>query len=249
MANMFSGNREKQIPKTFKDCYKTDNLTDNLWLWCERLEIIGKVLAVITAIVVFIIFITLTINEYGYYIFIGLIITPITAFLEYITFHIIALLVGSLASIVQHTRISANIALYTNSDKGINSSTKTENTKSMNVTKSIDTTNKKQSTPKNNKENKTDDLIIYTGENTFDPCPSTAHKEYIEEIKSSTDIWRENCHWEKYFESNEKILICNHCNNIIAFYDQLSFKTCKYCGKKVPVGSERCECGCIAFEE
>ncbi len=28
-----------------------------------------------------------------------------------------------------------------------------------------------------------------------------------------------------------------------------SVKKCKYCGKKVPLTTERCECGCIAFED
>ena len=44
MANMFSGNQEKKIPRNFKECYKTDCVTQNLWLWCERLEKWGKIL-------------------------------------------------------------------------------------------------------------------------------------------------------------------------------------------------------------
>ena len=38
MVNMFSGNQEKKIPKNFKECYATDSITQNLWIWCERLE-------------------------------------------------------------------------------------------------------------------------------------------------------------------------------------------------------------------
>lgn len=248
MKNMFSGNREKQVPKTFYDCYKTDNVTNNLWLWAERLETIGIVLAVIIGIATLITFIAIAIGEYEYsLILVGIIAAPIAAFLEYISFHIIALLIGSLASIVQNTKISADIALFTNKDNNINDSTKNKKSKSTNTPNGIKTSNNKQSSEKNNKDNNTDDLIIYTGENTFDPCPSTVHKKYIEEIKNSSDIWTEHSHWEKYDESDEKILICNHCNNIIAFYNQLNYHICANCGEKIPVGVSRCKCGCTNF--
>ena len=51
MANMFSGNQEKKIPRDLKSCYKTDNVTHNLWTWCERLEKWGKILFGILIIV------------------------------------------------------------------------------------------------------------------------------------------------------------------------------------------------------
>ena len=131
MNNMFSGNREKKIPKTFKDCYKTDNVTNNLWLWAERLETIGIVLAVIVGIAAFIIGIVMFEDSDGGSLLISFLGAPVAAFLEYISFHIIALLIGSLASIVQNTRISADIALFTNKDNNIKSSTKNESIKEI----------------------------------------------------------------------------------------------------------------------
>lgn len=247
MVNMFSGNREKKIPKSFQDCYKTDNVTNNLWSWAERLETIGIVIAVIVGIAGLIIGIVMSEDSDGVSLLISFFGAPIAAFFEYISFHIIALLIGSLASIVQSTKISADIALFTNKDNNINASTKNKKTKSTNTPNEIKTSNNKQSSEKNNKDNNTDDLIIYTGENTFDPCPSTVHKKYIEEIKNSSDIWTEHSHWEKYDESDEKILICNRCNNIIAFYNQLNYHICANCGEKIPVGVSRCKCGCTNF--
>ena len=44
MENMFSGNTEKKIPKNLKDCYMTDKVSHNLWIWCERLEKLGEIL-------------------------------------------------------------------------------------------------------------------------------------------------------------------------------------------------------------
>ena len=44
MANMFSGNQEKKIPRNLKDCCQMDSITQNLWIWCERLEKLGSFL-------------------------------------------------------------------------------------------------------------------------------------------------------------------------------------------------------------
>lgn len=130
MENIFSGNREKEIPKTFKDCYKTDNVTNNLWIWCERLENWGKtlfwiliiggiILSIVTSIttetVVKGTYYTYTDTEttFNFITFItALAVTALSAFLEYILYHTIALLIGSLATIVQSTKITANINLY-----------------------------------------------------------------------------------------------------------------------------------------
>ena len=140
MANMFSGNQEKKIPKSFKDCYKTDGITKNLWLWCERLEKWGLILFWILIIIGVIDTIMAGINAHELIEQIGaetveeireasaelgieiptvfealvnnLLSWTLYAFLEYCSYHILALLVGSLASIVQHTKITANITLY-----------------------------------------------------------------------------------------------------------------------------------------
>ncbi|MBR5223524.1 MAG: hypothetical protein IKV81_05120 [Clostridia bacterium] len=140
MANMFSGNQEKKIPKDFKDCYKTDSITKNLWLWCERLEKWGKILFWILIVIGVIDTIMAGINAHQLIEEIGaetveeireasaelgieiptvfealvnnLLSWTLYSFLEYCAYHILALLIGSLASIVQHTKITANISLY-----------------------------------------------------------------------------------------------------------------------------------------
>ena len=44
MRNMFSGNVQKEIPKSLGDCIKPDSVSSNLWVWCERLEKLGEIL-------------------------------------------------------------------------------------------------------------------------------------------------------------------------------------------------------------
>ena len=140
MENMFSGNQEKKIPKSFKDCYKTDGITKNLWLWCERLEKWGFILFWILIVIGIVDTIIAGINAHQLIEQIGaetveeireasaemgieiptvfealvnnLLSWTLYSFLEYCAYHILALLVGSLATIVQHTKITANIALY-----------------------------------------------------------------------------------------------------------------------------------------
>lgn len=52
-------------------------------------------------------------ETFDFEIFIPLLLeTALYAFIEYCTYHVLALLISSLASIVQHTKITANIALY-----------------------------------------------------------------------------------------------------------------------------------------
>ncbi len=114
MANMFSENKGKTLPKSFKECYQLDNVTINLWTWAERLETLGKFFATVIAIAIIIYGIVLESMEYydGIAILICIFTAPLAAFLEYISFHLIALLIGALASIVQHTKINANLNLY-----------------------------------------------------------------------------------------------------------------------------------------
>ncbi len=139
MANMFSGNVDKRIPKDLKDCYKTDSITQNLWGWCERLEKWGYILCVIMVFAGIIAIISNAVetaqllDEYNIdtyeirelmaeegikvksvfeVVVEDIIKWSLYCFLEYCAYHILALLIGSLATIVQHTKISANIALY-----------------------------------------------------------------------------------------------------------------------------------------
>lgn len=161
--NMFTGNREKHIPKTFKDCYKTDSISNDLWHWCENLERWGKILFILIIVGGLILAITDSITEKevvireatswrdaeteikksfdtNAFIYVAL-ETTFYAIIEYIMYHIIALLIGALATIVQSTRITANVALYkfatendiptnnTEPTNGITSSTDSSNDK------------------------------------------------------------------------------------------------------------------------
>ncbi len=129
MANMFSGNIKKTIPKNLEECYETDNMTRNLWVWAERLEQWGLAICVLMAIIGVIEIISTGIqvaeilddynnNEYtGYYsvsdaVFDCLLNWVFYCFLEFCVYHMLALIVGSLATIVQNTKINANVALY-----------------------------------------------------------------------------------------------------------------------------------------
>ena len=130
MANMFSKNEEKKVPKNLADCYQSDAVTTNLWMWSARLErwgeiafgciiIIGFVLSIVGAIstveVEHGVYNKYTTSETRFsfmYFITALLKTASYAIIEYVSCHVGALLVGSLADIVQHTRITANIALY-----------------------------------------------------------------------------------------------------------------------------------------
>ena len=137
MANMFSGNTTKTAPKTFDECIRIDAVSENLWTWSERLERLGKILFFILIIVGIIATCATAIETqelldeiYNYSSRVELAKAGIEvpsvfdvvvsslwkwglyAFLEYCAYHILALLIGALASITQNTIISANIALY-----------------------------------------------------------------------------------------------------------------------------------------
>ncbi len=119
MANMFSGKNDKQIPKTLGECTQQDATAANLHYWAERLESWGKILFWVLIIIGFFSTITDTlaaadVNEDMA--FVTCISTAISwalyAFIEYCAYHVLALLISSLALITQNTIISANVALY-----------------------------------------------------------------------------------------------------------------------------------------
>lgn len=182
MKNMFSGNREKQIPKDLKDCYKTDSTTQNLWIWCERLETCGKILFWILIIGGLIFSISTSIVEkeviveeatfwreaetelretFDFEIFIPLLFeTALYSFIEYCAYHVLALLISSLASIVQHTKITANIALY-NSAKSESITDDTENIRNHAPT---------PSDPKTDYSKKLSDITVDNSSNYWKCC-------------------------------------------------------------------------------
>lgn len=120
MANMFSGNEKREIPTELSQCTQASPVASNLWLWAKRLETLGKVL--------FWIIILIGVIETGVLIikanavgtendelldltFSQIVKYSLSAFIEYCSYHVLALLIGSLASIVQNSKISADVAL------------------------------------------------------------------------------------------------------------------------------------------
>lgn len=233
MTTIFSGNQEKKIPKNFKECYKTDSITQNLWLWCERLEKWGKILFWILLIGGLILSIRSSIVEkevvvreatywsdaktevrttFDFELFIPLLLdTALYAFLEYCAYHIIALLIGSLASIVQNTKITANIALYNSA-------------KAEGVTDDYDC-------------EVTENKVVHK-ENTTKKCSWFKHQIYIDEV-NDMDADGRNAHWELDDSAKTKTLVCDHCHKsliVIKNFDEkenIVEKKCPCCNRKL----------------
>lgn len=125
MSNMFTGKQNKKVPQSIADCIAPDTLSLNLWRWCQRVETFGFVMM---AVVIFLGF-TQSIQAasavqeletlYGrdkqsfdiLVFLLGLLETAVKAFVTYCAFHSVALLLGAISSIVQNTRINADLAL------------------------------------------------------------------------------------------------------------------------------------------
>lgn len=132
MANMFWNSSEKTIPKNLDECTQNSAVSNNLWSWAARIETWGKVLfwilvvvGLISSIADSIAFNEVTKHSYysGYYtdekttlawdvFFTEILEWALYAFIEYCTYHVLALLIGALASLVQNTKISADVALF-----------------------------------------------------------------------------------------------------------------------------------------
>lgn len=117
---MFSETRVHTSPKSLDDCTRSDKVTDNLWIWASRIETFGEILLVIIVIYGIISAIVASVADMhatnsgfpvGTFI-LRLLSGALWAFIEYCAYHVIALLVASLASIVEHTRISARLLEY-----------------------------------------------------------------------------------------------------------------------------------------
>ena len=118
-ASMFEDSMRESVPKTIEECTAQDGLTRNLWSWAINLEKYGAVLLVIILVGGLI---SAFMNarsvtnmagaaEFSVSLFIASFInTIIYAVLEYLVYHVLALLVGSLAKIVQSTRTTARLA-------------------------------------------------------------------------------------------------------------------------------------------
>ena len=125
MANMFSGMEEKRIPNSLAECTRCNETVTNLYSWAERLENWGEKLFVVLIIIGILSTIVNTVNIIEVdedLVFVTAVTSIITwaiyAFIEYCTYHVLALLISALANITQNTIITANVALFDAAKKG-----------------------------------------------------------------------------------------------------------------------------------
>lgn len=109
---------EKKIPKTLDDCYKLNGLIERLYKVSELIKTVGKVINIILGILFGIsLIVVLAMDTYASakitLLFTTLIAGAGTILSVFIIAFLLSLAFESLASIVLHTRISANVALYT----------------------------------------------------------------------------------------------------------------------------------------
>ncbi len=124
MANMFNESQKHITPTSLEDSVKTDRVIKNLWSWASGLETLGMILFVaiiVIGVITAVISSFEVVNSYSYkseyefnwgMFFLKLIDCALYAFIEYCAYHVIALLVGSLASITQNTKATAKIIEY-----------------------------------------------------------------------------------------------------------------------------------------
>ena len=135
MANMFFQNNQKNIPRNLEECYRQNDVSADLRSWGKKAEKLGKVLFIIIIIAGIIVSLATSITsktvikgsyysytdtetDFNFQLFLIKSVTyAIYAFAEYCIYHIVVLLMYSLAEIVQNSSITANIALY-NSNGG-----------------------------------------------------------------------------------------------------------------------------------
>jgi len=113
---------KERIPQSLKECYLEDGLSGKLKSWSERLEHGGEIIFRILIIVGIISTIVdgieakhmedITGGSVWVTIISSLIIWSLYAAIEYFVYRALSLLIAALASIVENTRITANVALY-----------------------------------------------------------------------------------------------------------------------------------------
>ena len=224
MNTMFTENLEKEIPKSLNDCYKTDNLTKNLWIWCERIEKVGIIFFRVLIVLGIIISIIGLINDMDYNEDQALpnLITTFTtwgiyAFIEYVSYHVIALLIGSLASIVQHTKITANVALY-NCKKQFSDSLNVSKSPAIKKVSLNNTT--KNDEPRNNTIKKTHSIQnnIRVGENHNSKNTTTpdvnCNCNDNEFSSTNVEIKCPQCTQTLYFPKGETDVVCSYCLHV-----------------------------------
>ena len=143
MTSLFATKDRMPIPKNLNECRMTDGVSRELWILAELVEKWGKVILTLTILSGLIVSILLAsvISSFsgnfmdnsdliGVLVFVvSLVYHAILAFIEYLAYHLISLSVCANASIVQNTRITANMALYNAADENANDSEQKAQTK------------------------------------------------------------------------------------------------------------------------
>jgi len=228
MANMFLGNQEKKIPKNMDDCIKPDYVSTNLWCWCEWIEKWGKIVfwVLIVAEIILSLEASIEHKKIDIEIFIpSLLEAALYAFLEYCAYHVLALLVGALASIVQNTKITANISLYTSA-------------KNEGIADFYDEAEKNV-----NPSGKT----VESEEDPSSKCTRQIHKDYICEIENM-NANTESTNWEIYESAHGYEAVCKHCGKTLKYIEanetiRTNYWRCLGCGKIIPNKIRTCSCG------
>ena len=118
---------KKKIPTKLSDCIEIDGVSKNLWKWAKGFEGLGKLLFYCIIVIGVISTVSDSVSAYqtGSVIsddaatlsaFLSVLKTGgiffIIAFVEYLIYNAIVLVISSLASLVQNTNISTNLNLY-----------------------------------------------------------------------------------------------------------------------------------------
>ena len=114
---MYADDNKRSVPKTLNECIENGKVERDLWRWSELMEVIGVVLLFLIVVGGFFVSFSISTELRGDYsigpeFFILLFVCVVIGLVQYISFRIIALLIGAQASVVENTRISANIAMY-----------------------------------------------------------------------------------------------------------------------------------------
>ena len=121
-SSMFEDSMNEPSPKTIEDCTAPDKLTQSLWNWAKNLEKYGAMILVLILIggIITALSNAKTVadytgeQEFSTALFLASFFnTIIYAVLEYLVYHVLALLTASLARIVQSTRTTARLAEWT----------------------------------------------------------------------------------------------------------------------------------------
>ncbi len=125
--SMFENCMNEPAPRTVEDCTAPDSLTRTLWNWAKNLEKYGAMLLVFILVSGIISAWSnakntadiMGGNGFSAALFLSSFLnTIIYAILEYLVYHVLALLVASLARIVQSTRTTARLAEWTARNQG-----------------------------------------------------------------------------------------------------------------------------------